>query len=614
MARMERSMQSSPVPDAAAEVDFIKSIVSRYFSIYETNLSHDSVSFKCQVNQDLLEDNFKRLRAELAKYNYTPVITYRGGEHTITVGKLPKPNPRGVWVNVIMMIFTLSTTIFAGMILWSGYVGDEVEFFSAETVLMGALTFGVPILLILGTHEMGHYLTAKRSGLSASLPFFIPAPPPIGTFGAFISIREPIPDRKTLFNLGVSGPIAGFLVAVPVAILGLILTAQGARPIPEETGGSMYITLPVIYDIIGLFIPLPENYILHPTAMAGWVGFLVTAINLIPAGSLDGGHVARAILGHNSRYLSWASVFILFSIGAFFNVGWMLFGLIVLFLGMEHAPPLNDITKISGKKKALGALMGVILVTSFVLVPMGYVEMDYSFDAELQGSDEGNVSMMFNHTFPVLITSTGNVNTELRFDLAPSSVKNLLGYGISYYNNLTGSNVSSPSNEATVKVGRNMTVYFTVHQKEPVSQQVVIDAAISIYAKNDTRFSRSLPIKVTLLSGNYTFVANPSSTTIGKNQTKSISIEIDSSYQFLTSVELLAVSPAGWSAWLYSDDPGNATNRLIVSMPPLSNISVTLVVSSPADAITGKIVTIWVEAYSAGTGLIERIAVELTVI
>lgn len=607
-------MQSSPVPDAAAEVELIKSIVSRHFSIYETNLSHDSVSFKCQVNQALLEDSFRSLREELARYNYTPIITYRGGEHTVTVGRLPKPNPRGTWVNIIMLILTLATTIFAGMILWSGYVGDEIEFFSAETVLMGALTFGVPILLILGTHEMGHYLTAKRSGLSASLPFFIPAPPPIGTFGAFISIREPIPDRKTLFNLGVSGPIAGFLVAIPVAILGLMLTSQGARPIPEETGGSMYITLPIIYDIIGLFIPLPGNYILHPTAMAGWVGFLVTAINLIPAGSLDGGHVARAILGHNSRYLSWASVFILFSIGAFFNIGWMLFGLIVLFLGMEHAPPLNDITKISGKKKALGAIMGVILVTSFVLVPMGYVDMDYSFDAELQGSNEGNISMMFNHTFPVVITSMGNTNTELGFDLAPSSVKNLLGYRVSYHDVHTGKNISSPSNEVVLKVGKNLTTFFTVYQKEPVLQTVSIDASLSIYAKNDTRFSRSLPIKVTLLSGNFTFALTPSSSTIGKNQVKNFSIVISSSYQFETSLELLAVSPAGWSAWMYSDDPTNATNRMDVAIPPISNISITLVVLSPGDATSGETVGISVEASSASMGIIEEMTVELTVV
>jgi hypothetical protein len=611
---MERSMQSSPVPDAAAEVEFIKSIVSRYFSVYEINLAHDSVSFKCQLNPALLDENFNRLRAELAKHDYTPMIAYRGGEYILTVGRLPKPTPRGIWLNIVMLIFTLSTTIFAGMLLWSGYIGQGDKLFSVETILMGALTFGLPILAILGTHEMGHYLTAKRAGLSASLPFFIPAPPPIGTFGAFISIREPIPDRKTLFNLGISGPLAGFVVAVPVAVIGLILTAQGARPVPEETGGSMYITLPFIYDIIGLFIPVPENYVLHPTAMAGWVGFLVTAINLIPAGSLDGGHIARAILGQNARYLSWASVFALFLIGAFFNFGWMLFGLIVLFLGMEHAPPLNDITKLPWGKKALGAAMGVILITSFVLVPMGYVDMDYSFDAKVIGSSRGNVSMMFNHTFPVLITSTGNVITELKFDLGPSSVKNLLGYSVSYRDPSTGTNVSSQSNEVVVKVGRNLTALFTVYQKEPVLKQVTVNASILIYAKNDTRFFRNLPIEVTLLSGNFTFAVTPMSTTIGKNQIRNFSIEINSSYQFETSLELLAISPAGWSAWMYSDDPTNASNRLVLDLPPLSNISVTLVVSSPEDVAVGELVSISVRVFSAGLGMVEEITIQLTVV
>lgn len=606
-------MHSSPVPDAASEVERIKGIVSRYFSIYETNLAHDSVSFKCRVNEVMLEDNFKNLRGELAKDDYIPIITYRGGEHTITVGRLPKPSPRGAWINAIMLVITLATTIFAGMLLWSGYVGgDNESLFSTDTVLMGALTFGLPVLAILGTHEMGHYMMARRAGLSASLPFFIPAPPPIGTFGAFISIREPIPDRKTLFNLGVAGPIAGFIVAIPIAVLGLVLTSQGARPVPEETGGSLYITLPFIYEIIGLFIPMPGDYILHPTAMAGWVGFLVTAINLIPAGSLDGGHVARAILGHNARYISWGSIFALFLIGALFNFGWMLFGLIVLFLGMEHAPPLNDITKVSVRKKLLGALMGVILITSFVLVPMGYVEMDYSFDAEIEGSNEGNVSMMFNHTFPVFITSTGNTDTELRFDVSVPA--DLLGFSISYLDNLTDSNVSAPSNIVLVKVEKNLTVYVTIYQKQPVMQTEIIDAEIDIAAKNDSRFAHSLPIKLTILSGNHTISAIPTSESIGKNQTRIFSIIINSSYQFETSVELFAICPAGWSAWMYLGDPGNATNRLVVSIPPLSNVSIILVVQSPIDVVAGQTVVIDIEVSSESAGAIGKVPVELNVI
>ena len=607
-------MQSSPVPDAAAEVELIKSIVSRYFSVYETNLSYDAVAFKCQVNKEMLDFNFNKLREELAKHEYIAIISYKGGEHTITVGKHPKVKPRGAWLNMIFLGFTLISTIFAGIILWKGFIGDTSgSFFTIDLILMGTVTFAIPILLILGIHEMGHYYTARKYGVEASLPFFIPAPPPIGTFGAFISIRTPIPDRKTLFDLGVSGPICGFIVAIPIAIIGLLLTGQDARPIPVETGGSMYITLPMIYDFIGLFIPISENYTLHPTAMAGWVGFLVTAINLLPAGSLDGGHIARAVFGTNARYISWIAVLALFLIGIFFSTSWVLFAVLVLFLGMEHAPPLNDITPLTVKRKLVGAGMAVILVTSFVLIPIGINEPDYSFNAELKGRDYANVSIAMDHTFEFMIDSTGNMNTQLVFDLQPEIVKDDIGFKLSYWDNSSGTNVSAALNELMLPVGKQIVTYVTILLRRSVLQDNSIDASITIAAKNASSFSTEKPIHITELSGNYTYTVRPATSSVAPGGTKDFFINLSSDYPSDLDMRLTAIAPAGWSAWVYKDSPANATSRLEIKLAYGASLACTMSIKAPATAISGDTAVISVEITSSGSGRINTAQVTLTV-
>ena len=611
-------MQPSPPPplDATKEVEVIQGIVGRYFKVYETKMSIDAVMFHCEVDKSMLEENFSRLREELGRLGYTPVITYRHGEHTITVGKLPPVKPKGLWLNAVFLAITIVTTVFAGMYLWISYAGlSSSEFFSLENIAMGTLSFALPLLAILGIHEMGHYFMAKRSGIPASLPFFIPGPPPLGTFGAFISIRGPIPDRKTLFNLGIAGPICGFLVAIPIAIIGLILTTSGARPVPVETGGMLTMQMPLIYILLDMFMPSSGSYLFHPTAMAGWVGFLVTALNLLPAGSLDGGHVARAVLGPNAKYATWIALAAMFTIGFIWYTGWMLFGLLILFIGLEHAPPLNDITPLSVKKKLIGVAMAALLVITFVVIPFEEIPPDYSFDAKIVGSDSANISYGLNHTFIVMINSTGNLNGTLNFALQPETLDQELALSIKYRASRPSATwfPAQGSTEVALPVNSTTVANVTISTKSVIGQEKTLNGTIVISSQEDSAFLQDLPVHIHEIASGIAYSVAPANASMAANQTRTFSVYVNSTYPSNLSVQITAIAPAGWSAWIYSGGPANATNRLDLAIPPLSNVTCTLAVRSPVAATPGDSASIEIEFKNLGTLEITATTVHITI-
>lgn len=600
---MESSMETQMPEDPAAEIERIRTMVDRFFPVYETKMHPDSISFHCRINAEMLEENFDRLRGELKKLGYLPIITYRGGEHIVSVGKLPEIKPKGIWLNFVMLGLTISTTIIAGLILWKAYIGETTgPFFNLESIAMGALTFALPLMTILGIHEMGHYLIARHHGVPASLPFFIPLPPitiiPLGTLGAFISIRGPIPDRKTLFDLGVSGPIAGFIATIPVAIIGIFLTGVDARPLPAEIGGLVNIFTPLMYDVIGLFFPISGDYLLHPTAFAAWVGFFITAINLLPAGSLDGGHIARAIFGENAKYLSWIAVICLFILGIFFT-GWWIFAVIILFLGMSHSPPLNDITILSSKRKLVGLAMGLMLVISFVPIPLEIIEEDPSFDAELQGSYYGNISASLDHTFVILINSTGNKCSNLTFDLSPVE-REELSFRLEYQNEGENDTSAAPEKRIEFPIGANLTIFFTVYLNSPISEDVTLNASINIVAEteNNFEFERHIPINLTEHSGGIDIWLETSIITMLPDEISEVSVFINSSYFSNITLELtvLGIPFDNWSAGLYYVASTNMTNELEVSIGPGDNITCGLVVRSPTLAEPGETIILKIEA------------------
>lgn len=390
------SPRQDTLPD---EIEHIKGIVGKYFPIYEVRVQFNTISYFCNIDPELLESQFEALRKEMKGENFIPILKYEGGEYIVHVVRQPRMKFRSITLNLILLIATIITTIMAGAVLWHGTMSDGLiestgfwDPFTFTNLLLGGLFFALPLMTILGVHEMAHYYAAKRHGIAVSLPFFIPIPPfyvvPIGTMGAFISIREPIPNKKALLDIGIAGPIAGFLVAIPVTIIGLLLSSP--LEVVTQTGiiegGTTFVGESIFFSSLRYFLPLPDNIQLHPMAFAGWVGLFVTALNLLPAGQLDGGHVASALLGNKSRYASYGAFILMLILGLWFT-GWLIFAMLIMFLGLRHPPPLNDVTKLDDKRKMLGIATAIILVLCFVPIPFSVETVDYDIDFDIVLSD-----------------------------------------------------------------------------------------------------------------------------------------------------------------------------------------------------------------------------------
>lgn len=240
------------------------------------------------------------------------------------------------------------------------------------TYLAGGFLFSIFLILILGTHEFGHYWASRKNNVKATLPFFIPAPPIFiaGTFGAFIQIRELIPNRRVLMEIGAAGPIAGFIVAVPTLILGLFLS----ETTPVETihgltfGNSILLT--VLSKLILGVTPLSTevNIHLHPIAFAGWIGLFVTALNLLPIGQLDGGHIIYSQFKESYGLLSKAFYVLLFPLGYFWS-GWFFWAIMIMLVGFKPAPLVDDSIPPGRKHRVLGYSSIVIFLLTFIPVP-----------------------------------------------------------------------------------------------------------------------------------------------------------------------------------------------------------------------------------------------------
>ncbi len=357
---------------ADQEIEGLRDTVARHFTVYGTVVTPLALTFQVAMPPDgNIEKPFDALRRELVPKDYIPSITQERGELLVHVQRRPKQRFTGVSVNLVMLLVTSVTTVFwGGAYNWSQYVGEPL--LSADALLNGTVFFTLPLLAVLGFHEMGHYVVAKHYGMQASLPFFIPSIPPLGTFGAFISMRDPLPSRRALLDVGASGPLVGFAIAIPVTIAGLFLTSTNQHAL-LPVGGEFQITQPsLFYGFLKLFFQMPDNVAPHPLAFAGWVGLFVTAINLLPAGQLDGGHIARALLGNRQHLISWGALGLLILLGAFY-AGWFIFAFLILLIGVRHPPPLNDLSRLDAGRTLIGVGAVVILLATFVVQPFLFV-------------------------------------------------------------------------------------------------------------------------------------------------------------------------------------------------------------------------------------------------
>jgi membrane-associated protease RseP (regulator of RpoE activity) len=241
---------------------------------------------------------------------------------------------------------------------------------------LSGLPFAAGLLGILVAHELGHFWMARRLGIAASLPYFIPMPLSLfGTMGAVIRVRSPMRSRRQLLAMGAAGPLAGLLIAIPVLVVGLLRSQVGPIPLQEGVfveGNSAFYAL-LKFAMFGRFLPSRGyDVFLHPLAFAGWAGLLLTALNLIPAGQLDGGHIAYALFGRYSRWLSRLAVLASIGLGMLWS-GWFLWTALLLFLGQRSAEPLDDVTALSGKERALAMGMLLVFALLFTPVPMTFL-------------------------------------------------------------------------------------------------------------------------------------------------------------------------------------------------------------------------------------------------
>jgi membrane-associated protease RseP (regulator of RpoE activity) len=257
------------------------------------------------------------------------------------------------------------TTLFAGCMMEGVIPWQE-----PEKIYLG-LPFSITLLLILLTHEFSHYFMSRRHNVSVTLPYFIPAPSIIGTFGAIIKMRPPILDRRSLIDIGASGPIGGFLIAVVAVVIGLNLSE--VRLVEELKEGISLGNSILFYYLSKIVLQIDSDkygILLHPVAFAGWIGLLVTSLNLLPIGQLDGGHIIYALFGDKHELISKGAIPILLLLGLLYWSGWFIWALLMLLLGYRHPPVVYPTIQLDRKRKIIGWISFIIFVLTFTPMPV----------------------------------------------------------------------------------------------------------------------------------------------------------------------------------------------------------------------------------------------------
>jgi membrane-associated protease RseP (regulator of RpoE activity) len=316
---------------------------------------------------------------------YVPSEIYAPSGAEVVVASRPK---RRYWLHVLLLALTFFTTLIVGARLEWNFLNNRPPFtiddgiFPVGWALQGNhLLLGVPfsltLMLILLAHEMGHYLYCVRYGVSATLPFFIPFPTLIGTLGAFIRIKAPLRSRAVLFDIGIAGPIAGFVVALTVLIFSLGLSQLapvGAAPPDIQLGYPLvFYATQKLLALTGhahaiTNVPLSQIY-LHPVAIAAWVGMFATSLNLLPGGQLDGGHIVFAVSPRAHKIISRITILVLIPLALFFWTGWLVWAVLLRVSGMRH-PSVPVWPEITAGRRWLAVLALLMLVLTFSYIPI----------------------------------------------------------------------------------------------------------------------------------------------------------------------------------------------------------------------------------------------------
>ena len=382
------------------ETEILTRFVSRIFRIDDVTSEDPRKGFFLRFRGQLLSEDsaeaYDQLAEWLSPHHAMPIFRVEDGGQVIYLApKQPEPKKEKVSTNIILFVLTVFSVMLAGAQPAGPIPNDPAGqmLLLAKSIFTG-WPFALSLLGILVTHELGHYFMSRHHKTPASLPYFIPFPfSPLGTMGAAIIMRGIPKNKRVLFDIGIAGPIAGLVVAIPVLFFGLSLSTLGSiDPNPNSfIEGNSLLYLFAKYVTFGQLLPAPVepqgflywlqyfftgrpipfgglDVFIHPIAFAGWAGILVTALNLIPVGTLDGGHIIYALLGEKARKAFPFIIALLIVLGISWST-WWLWAALLFWLGRVNAQPLDQITTLDPARRLIAYTMIIVFILVFMPVP-----------------------------------------------------------------------------------------------------------------------------------------------------------------------------------------------------------------------------------------------------
>ncbi len=357
------------------EGEDIYSHLLNFFDVYDLQVTPQGYTFFFHN----MYAPFEEIRESFEKKGYFIFLRKKEDKKMGLLLKTPPPTKEITYLPLILLALTFLTTT------WAGWIRSQelVKLGYLSTPIVGALSFSLSLLFILGSHELGHKITSIKHKIRSSGPFFIPLPPfifPLGTMGAVIKMKSPVPDRNASVRLGASGPITGFILSIPILIVGLKLSYV-VEPLKIVKGKEVIVfgepLLFIILKKLLLNISPDKALLLHPLAFSGWVGLFVTALNLIPLGQLDGGHILRAIVGpENFRRISGIIIGLLFLCGLLLWEGWLIWAFLGLFFTLGGNPgALNELEGVGKREKCIAIFTCLIFILTFIPTPVQIIQI-----------------------------------------------------------------------------------------------------------------------------------------------------------------------------------------------------------------------------------------------
>jgi membrane-associated protease RseP (regulator of RpoE activity) len=395
----------SPLQRAADEIE---NAVGHLFTVQDVTLGipqqPDAIRLRGHLNVPS-HQAYPQIAARLREMEYTVELRH-DPESDLDVllavpGVMPQKSDARPWVNIVLFVLTVLSTLFVGA-SWSNQIPAGADEIWLLKHLWIGWPFALSLMTILTGHEFGHYFAGRHYKVPVSLPYFLPMPvPPLGTMGAVIVMKGRNINRRQMLTVGAAGPLVGFVLAVPILIVGLSLSTVEPMSMPEPGGvvfleGNSLLYLLLKLALFGKILPgsglapafpaaikelfaalfgtvsLVGGYdvIIHPVALAGWAGLLVTAFNLLPVGQLDGGHVMYSLIGQRAKLFTWPIVILLVIMGFFLWSGWLLWAALIFLFGRYHPEPLDDVTRLGLAQKIYAVLVLVVFLLVFTPVPI----------------------------------------------------------------------------------------------------------------------------------------------------------------------------------------------------------------------------------------------------